>query len=250
MTPNDSARWARTQLVKALKGYYDEAAEDVQYSSRQGDVEVLDYVTGRRRFRNEMVPNRRQEITFDLMVAVDLSGSMESQVDQASQMLWAICGGLADIASFYPAGDELINWSAWGFDTNAYSLVPPHGRVERSSVNRWAPMGGTNPFSLLQDVVVPHFERSEYRHRALWMMTDGGWSGSGGAGVSESERQIVRLNQLGVHTVLIGLPENRSGAVAQYGRHHCQTGRDVQSPMQMIPLLKESISFMLHNALH
>lgn len=252
--PTERAKMARAQLVHTVNPFWAEAGMDLVFNARHGELEPVDYVVGQlmghnHRDRIEEVEDRRQQLAFDLVIALDCSDSMRmpgddgtrrTRMQAVSQMLWAVCSGLNDLAQAYEQGRETMRWAVYAFDTTPYTIYRPHEVADHGLVTEWRSHGGTEPFEVLHDHVLPHFANSTYKHRSLWIMTDGDWQ------EDQSESVIGQLNRMGVYTNLVGLDR----AVAQHGLHGCQAGGDVTDPLQMCYMLQESLEYLLKAALH
>ena len=75
--------------------------------------------------------------------------------------------------------------------------------------------------------------------KTLVILTDGVWTEN----VYESERLITSLNKSGVTTILYGI----DGAVSSHGSHGTTISRDINSPIEMINLVKKIVSTSMRN---
>jgi uncharacterized protein with von Willebrand factor type A (vWA) domain len=142
-----------------------------------------------------------QEATFEIVVGVDLSGSMGGSADRVSQTAWVIksmCDSLNMPCTVMLYESEM----GYAYDRN----VP----ASRDKYISFAAEGGTNPITTIYNASAI-LSKSPMKHKLFIMLTDGSWGGvrrprAGGARSVEAETMtsaMHAMNSGGVSTVLL-----------------------------------------------
>ncbi len=166
-----------------------------------------------------------EEAGVEVCILIDQSSSMMGSMGKVSEVLWTIK------RSF----DELeFRTTVLGFDTSHYILFQPSDVAPRGYQPVFGCDGGTDPHSALQQAHAV-LSRTHMPNRALFIITDGQWQGTG---ARSSEGLIRSLRKdLEVYTCLLGL----NGAVSYFGDHECEVAKDILTIEELIPLAKEFV---------
>ena len=181
-------------------------------------------------------PGQVDATSVEVMLLLDVSGSMSSVIDQVGEATWAIRKAVDDLE-----GDlTVITWQSGPHEVLAHPGDRPEERMFVPTV-----FGGTNPHSALVEAYRVLAD-SQAPIKLMVILTDGSW------GVAdESEQLIDAMNAGEVSTALAFVSTDYSfitGAQAAKNRpavkvnaHHCQVGRDIGNDPHGLALMFREI---------
>lgn len=143
----------------------------------------------------QYVPGEYDEAKAEVVVLVDLSGSMGSVMTQLSVALWTLCRALEAIDS---------RVTVIGYQSQTYAMYQPHERAAGHEVNVFGAGGGTVPDAALSTALAI-FNGSRFARKAMISLTDGGWGGNR----EFQEKVMGAIRTMGVITCMV---EMKSGA--------------------------------------
>lgn len=155
----------------------------------------------------------------EAVILLDMSHSMDNVMDQASQALWAIKRAFDDLD---------IKTTVLGYSESHIVLMRAQDKVPVGEYHAYPYYTSTNPETALKEALHV-LSRTNEPNRLLLTITDGQWDVPGGVSDTEIEPILRSIKNLGTTTMILGLKR----AVATYGRHHHQFGKDIQSITQL-----------------
>lgn len=172
---------------------------------------------------------------LDVVLAIDISGSMASVLDDTLQAAWSIKSALADVD---------VPCTIVAYDTGTYLIS---GSTERE----WKPLsfhptGGTNPTeSIVRSI--EHFDATGAQQPVLIVLTDGEWGGAFNYEYRlDADQAVQHARKQNVLTVLAGFDK----AVERFGNHGCDLARDLNGPADLPKLVGEVVSQVLARQRH
>lgn len=172
--------------------------------------------------------------SIEVVVLVDYSYSMISQMDAVSQSLWAIKNAV-----------EAVNGEVTviGYENGAKVFYDKQTKAGRSTYRKFGHGGGTKPLKALNETrMLMHFSRKA--HRMVIILTDGEWDKST---VHKCEQSLRLLEQHGVITALAFMDTDIADFnVLDAGRqrelnHGVQEFRHIKQPMDFVNLAKQIV---------
>ena len=129
----------------------------------------------------------------EVVIALDLSGSMDRILPQASEALWVLK------KAFDKSG---IRTTVFGFSDGNTTLYPGDERIQGTTVRCFGDWGCTdaNP---THHAAYRVLTTSKAANKVLVTITDGGWQDFEGDG-KDAENVVAALRQAGTHTLLFG----------------------------------------------
>jgi hypothetical protein len=223
-----------TDRARSLRHEVGDALLDLKDQSEPGWLKRTD--SGRFMVRSFINPNLGPDEWFDrynpgemdasemeVVVLLDVSGSMMGQTFALSEATWAIRHAVDDLEGSctvfsFCSGDHRV-------------LARPNDRPD-DRMFLLADWGGTEPQSALEEA---HriLADSNARNRLMVVMTDGGWWNSGKN--RSSDNMIAAMNQAGITTVaaLLG-----SGVNVATDRHGCTYAASIDEPLELARLFR------------
>jgi Mg-chelatase subunit ChlD len=154
------------------------------------------------------------ETGMEVVVLVDISGSMSGVMTEASAAVWVLKRAL----------DALdIRCTVLAYDTEHYIVYQP-GQRAKARVSIINSMGGTDPTSALREAQ-RIFAKSHQPSKVLVTITDGQWGGN----PTEMRGLMKAMHVVGVQTMLLGL----QNAFKHYGKHDHHIGHDMTSVSEL-----------------
>lgn len=225
---SNEARSLRSQLTSVFMELIEQTAGGVSYGTRRGKMVPLDRRMGRRRFRSTVTSNRRNELSIDVAILIDTSGSMSGYVQELGEAVWAIKGGVDDVAA---RARGLAQARVWSYNYGASLLMAEVKRTNPNLMIVPAANGGTSPVEALE-LAKKWMAGTSSRNRMLVMLTDGQWDGD-----VRAEKLISEIHQLsGSTSVLFGLGQ----AVKRYGDHGFRHAIDI-TKLNVMPVATRNI---------
>lgn len=177
---------------------------------------------------NKFTPSREDEVAMDIAVLVDMSSSMDYMASTASAAAWAIKMAAhklqlpCAVISF--SSDSSLVWD--------YADTPTPTPVSLFTG------GATNPINGLT-ASLSYFRRPNSNPvQVCFIITDGQWTDK------KADTHVYMLNNMGVHTCLIGL----SNAFRFYGSHGCIQGQDCNDVSDLSTLMEQTIRELVRNS--
>lgn len=164
---------------------------------------------------------------IEMVLLVDCSISMDTQMAEASQASWAIKRAVEQVGGHV----TVLGYS------DSHTIHYPRYQRATTKYRGFHDLNGTNPTTALQQAQIA-FNRSKAHHKLLVVITDGAWPYNV---VNESESRIEEMNRSGVATALGFLADPHLRA--QYGgnSHRCQVYADMSDPMGIVGLAKQMV---------
>ena len=151
---------------------------------------------------------------MEVVILVDISGSMSSVMREASAALWVMKRALDALQ---------IRCTVLAYDTNHFVVYQP-GDKAKAKVPVIMSRGGTDPTSALRQAQ-RIFAKSHQPSKVLITITDGSWGGD----ANEMRGLMKAMHMVGVQSMLLGLNQ----AFRQYGKHDHHIGHDMTSVSEM-----------------
>jgi hypothetical protein len=161
-------------------------------------------------------PGQMDATALEVVLLLDISGSMAQDVDDLAEATWAIRQAVDDVEGTI---------TVLTYDTRQYVLAAPG---ERPDDRMFVPaaMGGTDPTSAIGEAW-QILAGSEARNKLLIIMTDGSWSYS-----QRPEELIDAMRRYGVATIMAFLPP-KYGDNGETPMHHCEFGGRIASLVEL-----------------
>lgn len=195
---------------------------------------------------DEWQEGRNESAQMEVVVLLDYSGSMDSQMRGASTVMWTIKRAVEMV------GRE-ASVTCIGFDTGATLLYGSNDRADANVIRLFGSQGGTDPHDALSEAA-RIFHNTRRTNRVLMMVTDGIFPGT------NNDPLIERFNAAGVLTGMVYLgaattadewfetryrskPTLRQAAEVEWNglRHGCTVFSAVRSTTDLIPFAKELV---------
>jgi Mg-chelatase subunit ChlD len=212
-TPTNSARTAREELSESLRDLRAAAESEWIIGTDSGRVNVSRVAAARASggfmdpstLFDRFTPDSLDSVSVEVVVLVDLSGSMRHNEGEASEAVWSI---------HHAAAAAEARLSVFGFNSGpARTLVSPEDLPTESVPVLYA-SGGTDPSDALR-AAWDTFRGSEASHRILVTLSDGDWNRE------EQSRAIVRgMREDGVSTLAAVFLSSRYGDEDEILSHH------------------------------
>jgi Mg-chelatase subunit ChlD len=164
------------------------------------------------------------EADCEVVIILDLSGSMGAILGQCSEALWML-------KRAFDRTD--IRTTVLGFSDSSVILYRPNQKINAGSVPIYGLWNGTDPTDAIkQSYNLMH--KSSAANKMFIAITDGAWQGDR----STNDRVIESMNRMGVTTLLFcfGAGTLRSG-----GTHNCQIVMEVQRADEVLNVTKQLI---------
>lgn len=168
------------------------------------------------------------EAGCEVVVCIDLSGSMSTSMIQASEALWALKRAFDDLN---------IRTTVLGYNHGHTVLMQGSEKAQRGKVKYFPAAGSTNPETAFNEAL-NILSRSDQPNKLLITITDGQWGDS-----ARSEPVVEAMNRVGVTTMLLGL-EN---AVQRYGKHRHQEAHDISNISELVGVATKMVAAILRN---
>ena len=230
MDPTDSARMLHREVADALLDLKDasEPAWIKRVDSGRLNVRRLVFgrqdAKGRQEFNPEQLfdryePGQMDAAELEVVLLLDVSGSMNSRVSRLAEAQYAIHRAVDDLEGritvmAYEAGPHQV-------------LVQPG---QRSDGRMFVPVatGGTQPLSALREAWQVLGE-SQARNRLLVILTDGSWY------TKDGDRLIAAMADVGIVTVMALLGGTQGDAIPMHG---CEYGERIKDPLDLARLFR------------
>ncbi len=223
----------RGQLCRVFGTLIDQTAGGVAYNTKRGKLVPLDRKMGHRRYRSVVRPNRRNELSIRVALLIDISSSMRGKETDLGEAIWAIKGGIDDVAR--KAKGVAAN-RTWLYNTASHLMYFEGQTLHSTMVDTPQATGGTDPNLSLQ-AAKKWLTEGNASNRMLVTLTDGQWGNTGRAD------DLVKEIGEDASTILFGLDR----AVASYGNHNFQHAFDINDLSAMPLVTRKVIDAMLHN---
>jgi hypothetical protein len=176
-------------------------------------------------------PGRLDTTDLEVVLLVDVSGSMERVTHALGEAIWAIRMTVDDL----DGECSVVTWSSGPHKV----LSTPGVRPERDRMFEPDATGGTNPESALHEAY-RLLASSKRAHRMMVVLTDGDWASysSHPSGVTSNERLIEAMRAAGIVTVLAFLPTQPSQIGKPVNAHRCEFAEAVDDPHGLARLFR------------
>jgi hypothetical protein len=162
--------------------------------------------------------------TTEVVIIVDLSSSMSSNISQTSQALWILKS----------AFDQCnIPTTVLGFSDWNVILYRPTDKLRGCQMKYFNIWSCTNPEESCKrahHVLV----NSQASNKLFIAITDGLW-GNG----PECGMVIGSMNKQGIHTMIFNMMPRSNAQPLEL--HECQVGKDIHDPMEMVDLIRKVV---------
>ena len=174
-------------------------------------------------------PGMEEEVGCEIVLCVDLSGSMHSKLKQLSMALWALKRAFDDLD---------FRTTVIGFSTKHYVIYKASDRVPYDVLPVFHAHDNTDPSSALAEAyeVLSH---STKPNKVLITLTDGEWGEH-----ANSEAVIRTMNANGYVTMLLGLDH----AVEYYGNHEHSIAADMEHVNDLPKIVRDLVERIIATA--
>lgn len=173
---------------------------------------------------------QEEETGVEVVLQVDVSGSMQGYTEQVSEATWAL----------KRAFDKLdIRTTVLLFDTHHKVVWQPADRAHPGKVPQMYSGGGTDPTSSYEQAARV-LATSQKPNKVLITLTDGSWSGD----EQKRLRMLKHLHKQGVITMLLGFGR----AYEAYGKHGHLQGHDIARLNELPKMAAKLVSEIMRNA--
>jgi Mg-chelatase subunit ChlD len=170
-----------------------------------------------------------EEGGVEAVILIDLSGSMQNTLGQASEALWIV----------KRAFDELdVRTTVLGFSSTHTILYRPNEKAPKNQYKQFHAQSATEPTSALVEARNV-LSNSHQPNTVLITITDGQWGGS-----TKAEALVVSMRQAGTVTLLLGL----DGAVRHYGKHQFELAEDIRSVNEIPKIAQTLVAAVMRKA--
>ena len=199
-----------------------------------GKINIQKYISERERGTlnetfNLWNEGQEQDVTCEVVILVDISGSMQDFINETSRMLWTLKKAFQHFD---------IDVTVFSFNSDVALVFSKKEKVQENKILCLDVYGGTNPSKAIL-YANKIFKVSRKEHKILITLTDGEWFNS-----AECDSYYKELNQKGIYTMLFGLNE----ATNQFGKHNNIFTKDVVSPKEIVSEVKKLIENIMKNA--
>jgi hypothetical protein len=205
--PPEGRNQGVTDAARTLHRLVGDALLDLKDDSEPGWVKGVS--SGRLNVRRLVNPRVDPETLFDryepgqmdaseleLVLVLDVSGSMSSQCFALGEATWAIRQAVDDIEG---------NATVFTFCSGPHRVLASPGQRPDDRMFVPSPWGGTDPVSALSGAF-HHLAASPARNRLMLMLTDGEWYGTKG------DDLILAMRSLGITTALAHMEDSSAQA--------------------------------------
>lgn len=165
-------------------------------------------------------PGQMDANELELVLLLDVSGSMDTRLPALAEATWAIRHAVDDI----DGTATVITW-----DDGAHRVLAATGQRPDARMFTPAAGGGTNPVNALTEAY-RLIADSRCRNRLVVILTDGDWSNTT---AQRAEEIIAAINAAGGVTVC-ALLGNRAGS----NTHGCRHGAHIDNPSELARLFR------------
>jgi hypothetical protein len=209
----DTARRLHHEIADALVELKDDAEPGWDKRTDSGRLNVrrlLNPLADADQLFDRYEPGHLDSTELELVLLVDVSGSMHSQMFSLAEATWAIRHAMDDLEG---------TATVLAFEAGQHRVLAGPGDRPDDRLFVSHPGGGTNPHSALIEAY-RLLSESTRRHRLAVILTDGSWSQN-----EQSEQVIRAMNEAGMITVCALL-----GPVAGPSFHECSHGDRIDDP--------------------
>lgn len=234
--PKDGANMAVRRVHDILSRIRQDAEPETLWRQVHGRLDARRYV---QREAHEVDVfktwdhGNEEETGVEAVLLVDVSGSMQAALPDASMAMWAL----------KRAFDKLdIRTTVLIFDTVHSVLYQPSEKAAAGGIPVLRPGGGTDPTSALRQAE-RILTKSQSPNKVLITVTDGQWGG-GTQGEETRRRLLKHLHSIGVTSMLLGL----NGARGRHGKHYHLEGHDIGSISELPKAALKLVANIMRNA--
>jgi len=175
-----------------------------------------------------------EDAETEVVIMVDLSGSMRSIMQKVSESLWILK------RSFDRAE---VTTTVLGFSDGNVTLYKPNERAHSGNFRSFGVWGGTDP---LKTLIAAHkiLSTSSASNLVLIAITDGAWSGD----AQKMEAIVSSMRKLGTSTTLFTF-ESAGYTVTANGTHNFENSLVIESPTQIVTVVDKMIEQIVKRAL-
>jgi hypothetical protein len=171
-----------------------------------------------------------EDAECEAIIAVDLSGSMDTALPAVSEALWILKWAFDRCE---------IPTTVHGFSNGNAVMYRPHDRLTTGKMRQFGDWGGTDPSATLS-LSVRQFSLSSATNKVFVCLTDGSWSGM----PREHDGKVGAMRKMGVTTVLMCY----DGALA-YGNHNFETALSMNDPKALVRVVDKMVGAIMEKAL-
>jgi Mg-chelatase subunit ChlD len=172
------------------------------------------------------------EASTEVVIAIDISGSMKDTIHKCSEVLWTLKKSLDKVE---------IRTTVLGFNSGNVVLYKGGEKLKGVQLRSFTATGGTDP---RETFLYAHriLQNSQATNKVLIVITDGIWGGNEGDG-ADPVNVVKALRQAGGHTLLFGVRGYRvTDPARQYGFEHCTDIDEVTDIVKIVRDLVKSIN--------
>lgn len=224
MPADDKAKRLRDDVSDALLDIKDEAEPGWQRRTESGRLNVrrvLNPSSDPSEWFDKYQPGMLDATEMEVVLLIDVSGSMASKLKALGRAAWAIRHAVDDLEG---------RCTVITYESGPHRLLAEPGQRPDDRVFIPSAMGGTMPKSALMESIRV-LGGSPAMNRLLIILTDGMWFG--GYGKYDADELIHGMNELGVTTVMALL-----GRHAGENLHGCQFGAHIDEGEELALLFR------------
>lgn len=166
------------------------------------------------------------EFEMEVVVLVDVSGSMSNRMERLSKALWVLRRSFKEIGA---------KMTGIAFDDDPSLLFRPTDPVSPEQYPLYRAGGNTAPMGALTEAQ-RIFDKSSAKTKVLLVLTDGSWSDS-----TICDGLIHRMNENGVYTILSYISNYSVDLSQPPTRHYCRVGVAITDPSDLVVLMEDFV---------
>lgn len=234
-------RRASEDIAMILRSLRNEMSPEWERGTRQGRFDMRRYIKDEAGSTPPINVFRKwnegteQDATMDIIIAVDMSGSMSSYVNATMKAAWTVKTALHKVG--IPCG--IVGFADGGVAWPQL-LCPQKEAISGTQVPIPQLGGGTNTVPA-QQAAMKHFAYTHAKNPVFLLLTDGAFNEP-----IKSEELTKQMNAAGILTVLLGL----NVAVRKHGNQSFQIASDIGAPKDIPPIIRRLVAGLMRKALH
>jgi von Willebrand factor type A domain len=240
---SDSARQLASEIGDALLDFKNETEPGWIKGVNTGRLNVRRFLDPNKDVEtmfNRYSPGQMDATELEIVVLLDVSGSMVDQMIRLSEAAWAIHQSVDDI-------DGRITMMTF---SDGHRLMVKPGERPTDRMFRLRHWGGTSPQSALE-IAYQHLANSQSKNRLLLALTDGDWDddriGFFGSNrnpqSSKSDQLIAAMRDEGITTALAYLPTEITSGLTVYKStpksHGCEHFQIINHPHDLARMFRD-----------
>lgn len=169
------------------------------------------------------------DATTEVVILLDLSGSMSGIIYQCSEALWILKRAFDRVE---------IRTTVLGFSNGNVALYKPEEKIRTHAIKMFSTWAGTDPTDSLKKAHAI-LQNSDATNRIMIAITDGMWAGD----ENQNDALVSSMRKFGASTVLFCF-----GNTFAWGSHNAEIALEIQTPQDVTKIIEKMVTAVVANA--